>query len=67
MLVGYYLLQQGKVSAHQPLYLWLNFWGGCAVILSLMWEWNLPAFMMEMAWVTISAMSLWRIRREKRA
>lgn len=64
ILVAYYLLQQGKVTAHQPLYLWLNFWGGFAVLVSLLWEWNLPAFMMEAAWVTISGVSLWRYRKK---
>lgn len=62
MLFAYFLLQQGKVTAHQPSYLWMNFLGGIAVLVSLCVEWNLPAFMMELAWVTISAVSLWRIR-----
>lgn len=65
ILVAYFLLQQGKVTAHQPLYLWLNLWGGFAVLFSLLWDWNLPAFLMEAAWVTISAVSLWRYRGKR--
>jgi hypothetical protein len=64
MLVAYYLLQQGRVTAHQPIYLWMNLLGGLAVILSLFWEWNLPAFLMETAWVLISVLSLMRQRRQ---
>ena len=65
ILVAYFLLQQGKVTAHQPSYLWLNLLGGLAVIFSLLVEWNLPAFLMEAAWVIISAVSLIRYRRSK--
>jgi hypothetical protein len=65
MLVAYFLLQQGKLTAHQPLYLWMNFLGGIAVILSLFWDWNLPAFMMEVAWVLISAYGLVRYRERR--
>ncbi len=64
MLFAYFLLQQGKVTAHQPSYLWMNFLGGIAVLASLCIEWNLPAFLMELAWTLISAVSLWRIRRK---
>lgn len=61
MLTAYYWLQQGKVTSHQPLYLWMNFTGGLAVLFSLFLHWNLPAFLMELAWVLISAHSLfWR-------
>ena len=58
MLVAYYLLQQGKFTSHQTQYLWMNFLGGIAVIISLFINWNLPAFIMELAWVLISAHSL---------
>lgn len=58
MLVAYYLLQQGRVTSHQPAYLWMNFLGGLAVLFSLIEHWNLPAFIMELAWVLISAHSL---------
>lgn len=63
MLVAYFLLQCEKVTAHQPSYLWMNFLGGLAVIFSLFLDWNLPAFMMEVAWVLISAYSLVRYRK----
>ncbi len=65
MLVAYFLLQRGKLTAHQPLYLWLNFWGGVVVICSLLQHWNLPAFIMELAWVSISAYSLITLRGKK--
>ena len=58
MLVAYYLLQQGKLTSHEPKYLWMNFLGGLAVILSLFANWNLPAFVMELTWVLISAHSI---------
>jgi hypothetical protein len=66
MLVAYYLLQQGKFTSHQPIYLWMNFAGGIAVIISLCVDWNLSAFVMELAWVLISGYSLF-FRKEARA
>lgn len=58
ILVGYFLLQRGKVTSHEPRYLWMNFLGSLAVLISLFFHWNAPAFVMELAWVLISAYSL---------
>lgn len=67
MLAAYFLLQRGKVTAHQPRYLWMNFLGGLAVIFSLILHWNLPAFVMELAWVLISGHSLIMVGRRRKA
>jgi uncharacterized membrane protein len=64
MLVAYYMLQKGRVSPHSALYLWMNFAGGMAVLFSLLNNWNLSAFVMELAWVLISGYSL-LIRKRK--
>ena len=62
MMVAYFLLQQEKLTPHHPVYLWMNLLGGVAVIISLFWDWNLPAVIMEAIWVLISAYSLVRYR-----
>ena len=67
MLVAYYMLQKGRLSAHQPIYLWMNFLGGLAVLLSLFIHWNLSAFVMELAWVLISGHSLLMLKKKSDA
>lgn len=65
MLLAYYLLQQGKVGPHDSRYLWLNLIGALAVVLSLVEDWNLPAFVIEACWVAISAHGLWKLRARR--
>lgn len=67
MLLAYYLLQQQKVQAHSPKYLWMNFLGGLAVLVSLCFHWNLPAFLMELAWIAISGHSLFFAKGAKQS
>lgn len=63
-LVAYFLLQNETLSAHDSRYLWMNFIGSLAVIISLLWAWNLPSFMLESAWAVISVYGLIRVRRK---
>ena len=56
---AYFLLQLGKVSAKNLLYLLLNLFGALFIIFSLIFEWNLAAFTIETAWVLISIYGLW--------
>ena len=44
MLAAYFLLQQGKMAAHDRNYLWMNFAGAVGMLFSLMWSMNVPAF-----------------------
>lgn len=60
VLTAYLLLQMGKISSNKPFYSLLNLLASCAVVYSLLYEWNLPAFLMELAWVIISGYGLYR-------
>lgn len=54
ILCAYTLLQLDKISTKYLSYHILNLVGALLIIVSLFAAWNLPAFMMETAWVCIS-------------
>lgn len=50
----YFLLQRQKITPTGVCYLSLNLAGAVLVMLSLLVNWNLPAFLLEAAWAIIS-------------
>lgn len=64
MLVAYYMSLRGLIDVNDPRYLWMNLLGSLAVVFSLLWAWNLPAFLIDSTWAAISAYSILRLRRK---
>ncbi len=60
VLAAYLLVQLQRLSAIQPPYLIANALGALLRLLSLMNEFNLSAFVIEAAWLLISAYGLVR-------
>ncbi len=58
MVIAYLLLQLDKLSSSAVSYLLLNAWGALLVILSLIFHFNLSAFLMEVFWLLISLFGL---------
>jgi len=58
VLVAYGLLQTGKLKSRGALYSFLNFLSAVLIIISLFYSWNLAAFIMEVAWMVISAFGM---------
>lgn len=54
ILVTYFCLQIDKISSKTVFYSVLNFVGSFCITFSLIFEWNLSAFLIEAAWVIIS-------------
>jgi O-antigen ligase len=72
LLTAYFLLQKQKLSPTGGAYLGLNLAGAFLIMLSLLVHWNLPAFLLEAAWVWITLASMfkhlylpWRRARRK--
>lgn len=65
-LVAYALLQADKLDSHAPNYLLLNLMGALLVIVSLLFSWNLSAFILETIWALISAYGLVKYYRRAR-
>jgi hypothetical protein len=53
-LVAYYLSQKGRLAHTGLWYLGLNLAGSIFLLISLLIEWNLSAFVLEAAWALIS-------------
>jgi predicted membrane protein len=67
MVIAYLLLQLEKLSGSAISYLLLNAAGAALVIISLMFRFNLPAFLMEVFWLLISLYGLMKPLFTRRA
>jgi len=64
-LVSYFLLQKGTWKPDSPAYLLSNLFGALLVLGSLLIDWNLPAFLLEVAWALISIYGLLKYIRKR--
>jgi paired small multidrug resistance pump len=60
VLVAFFLLQAGKLHGNSLVYQLCNAIGAAAVVLSLFYDFNLSAFVVETCWVAISLYGIWR-------
>lgn len=67
LLVTYLLLQLGKLDAHRFAYSALNALGAGLIALSLLFSFNMSAFMIEISWVAISLFGIYRCFRSVNA
>lgn len=66
ILFAYFLLQAGRVRGDALVYQLMNAGGALAVLVSLMYAFNLSAFVMELAWLAVSIYGIVRGSRKKR-
>lgn len=66
-LLAYVLLVTGKLSNHHIAYPLINIFGTLMIVCSLLYQWNLPSFIAQIAWIAISLVGLLRILRGARA
>jgi hypothetical protein len=68
VLLAYLLLQARALPGHGLVYQLMNLFGALGVMLSLMFgSFNLPAFLMELAWLLISLYGIGRGQRARAA
>jgi hypothetical protein len=60
IIIAYLLLQLGKLPSSSPRYSLLNAAGALLRIVSLIFAFNLSAFIVEAFWFLISLLGLWR-------
>jgi len=60
IVVAYLLLQLDKLPSSSPSYSLLNAAGALLIIVSLVFKFNLSAFIVEAFWFLISLLGLWR-------
>ncbi len=65
ILVAYLLMQLGKLSNHSIRFSLLNAFGALAILVSLYFEFNLSAFIIELFWLLISIIGMVRFWKSK--
>lgn len=66
-LLAYYLINVNKVTSDSPIYLYFNLIGSCLLMFSLMFNWNLSSVLIEIAWISISLIGIYRVFFAKKA
>jgi len=65
VLVAYYFLNINKMTALSISYLLLNFIGSWLILFSLFFNWNLSSVIIEIAWIMISLIGLYRYLKNR--
>ena len=66
IIVMYAMLQLGKISAERPAFSAFNALGAVFILVSLTYEFNLSAAMMEGVWLVVSLYGLWKALSSRR-
>ena len=65
-LIAYYFLSVGKLDSESLTYSLLNFIGSWLILFSLIFYWNLSSVVIEVAWISISSIGMYRYFRMKK-
>ena len=65
ILLSYLLLQMKKIKSQSMYYSLMNATGALLILVSLYFNFNLSAFVMEIFWLLISLYGLWQSRTVK--
>ncbi len=66
IIIGYMLLQLGKMDASDLSFSVLNTLGALLIIISLLYDWNLASFIMEFTWMMISLYGILKYYKRKK-
>ena len=67
ILLAYLLLSMGKVSGQSALYQGMNIVGGAGFIVNGWWHGALPSAVLNVIWMMIGAVALWRILAKRKS
>ena len=67
VLATYLLVQMGRMDIRRPIYSAANAAGAVLIIISLLHDFNLSSFVIEIVWLLISLYGLFRWLRERNA
>ena len=67
ILGGYLLLSMGKVTGQSPLYQWMNVVGAAGFIVNGWWHGALPSAVLNVIWMMIGGVALWRIAAKRKS
>ena len=61
ILLGYLLVTTGKLTGKSPLFQWINVLGAAGFIVNGWWHDALPSTVLNVIWMLIGGVALWRI------
>ena len=65
ILLAYLLLSAGKLTGQSPAYQWMNVFGGAGFVINGWWHGALPSAVLNVIWVIIGGVALWRIMAKR--
>ena len=65
VLIFYYLLQVGRIDARRVMYSTANFIGAGLIAVSLLYQFNFSALLIEISWMLISLIGIARYLRQR--
>lgn len=66
ILAAYFLLQAGRLPGNGLPYQLLNLFGAAAILATLLGTFNLSVFLLEAAWIAVSAFGIFRTLQARR-
>lgn len=63
ILVAYLLLSSGRLTGQSRLYQWMNVVGAACFVINSGWNGAIPSATLNVVWLLIGAVTLWRIAR----
>ena len=65
ILLAYLLLSMGRLGGQSALYQWMNLAGAAGIAINGWWHSALPSTTLNVIWLLIGALALWRIWMKK--
>jgi len=65
VLIAYALVSTGRWKSDEPRYQWLNIIGTLGILVSLIYQYNLPSVVAQITWIILSVVGLIRIYRKR--
>ena len=66
ILLSYLMVSAGRVSGQSPLFQWLNIGGAAGFVVNSGWHGALPSTVLNIVWMAIGVVTLWRLRQGRR-
>ena len=66
ILLAYLFLSMGRLTGQSAAYQWMNVFGGAGFVVNGWWHGALPSAALNVIWVMIGGIALWRIRKRRR-
>jgi hypothetical protein len=65
ILLAYLLISAGKLTGQSPTYQWMNIVGAAGFVVNGWWHHAIPSTALNVIWMGIGAVALWKIAQRK--